>query len=206
MSQLAATCYNLSETNNGKYKSEKQKAFLLANSVDGMITNSGRTFKTQWIEYFLLDEEGVYEIQRSSQTKGLRTLWKRGEKTANQKAAEKHKKALAIHLEKEKEVQAIFEERCLVKYGFVIDAKKIDDLYYAAQRVSSLMNVIPREVFLSDQEQAMVMIDEFAKAKPMLEEYQVMIREMMDFMSEFRVYVLEHHKSKFQYSFLSTCE
>ena len=72
MSNAIITCHNLMETNDGKFKSEKQKKFLQSQSAYGAISNSGRTYTTSWIEYFNLDDDGIVSYQRDSNKKDFK--------------------------------------------------------------------------------------------------------------------------------------
>ena len=94
---LVKTCHNLINTNGGLFKSTKQKQFIQNNLFEGMIISSGRTYTTDWKDFFNFDEDGIISYERESNVKGLHTIWKRGQISKDEKSKERHEKALAKH-------------------------------------------------------------------------------------------------------------
>lgn len=198
MSNAIITCHNLIETNDGKFKSEKQKKFLQSQSAFGAITNSGKTFTTSWIEYFNLDEDGIISYQRDSNKKGLQTLWERGQKTASQKAAERHNKALAKHEKLEIEFYEIFKQDSIETFGYILDSVLVDRLYYAIQSCS-----LSRLLATVEYKDYDVVIEEYQKNIESLKEFEKLHTVTSEFMTKYRIMALGEYKSKFQYKFLS---
>ena len=192
MSNAIITCHNLMETNDGKFKSEKQKKFLQSQSAYGAISNSGRTYTTSWIEYFNLDDDGIVSYQRDSNKKGLQTLWERGQKTALQKATERHEKALAKHKKLEAEFYEIFKQESIETFGYILDSVLVDRLYYAIKSCS-----LSRLLANAEYKDYDIIIDEYQKNIELLNEFEKLHNVTSEFMTKYRIMALDEYKSKF---------
>ena len=200
MSDIILSCHNLIETNNGMFKSDAQKKFFFDVSFEGMIVHSGQTFKTKWKEFFILDDSGIVEYQRESNIKGLVTLWKRGEVTKKQARAVKFKKSVDEFEIIERELNALFNDKCIAKYGYILDVKQVYSMFDAIQKASNLTNILKQ---YPTSEWSDVVIT-FASNLDSLKEWESMIRDTLDFITDFRVMVLENYNLKFQLRFLES--
>lgn len=111
-SDLVLSISNLLKTNKGFFKSEKQAKFILSCVSDNEIVNHFTTYGNIARDHYLLDDKGVYKIERYTTKKGYFTTWERGQVHSLESAKNRDDM-----LKQER------EQRQLATLGFIVESK-----------------------------------------------------------------------------------
>lgn len=204
MSNLFNTMMNLINTNNGEFKSQKQKAFLFSQSVDGLLPISGGTFNKSWVDFFELDEKGVVEWIRENK-KSRSEKWNREgtaeEQIKNKKRADKHNAKLEKHHAMWIDAENYYNELCVEKFGFIIDKSKFNDLYSMLQKMENILIIMDSIKSMNSDE-----MNDFALHWPLFKENLEHCKKLNHVWSvelmNIRIKVKEKYESDFSFDFL----
>lgn len=201
MQNLFTTCHNLIETNDGKFKSEKQKVFLESQLFESMLVNSGRTYDVVWKEFYNFDSEGIVSYERESNKKGLTTLWKRGEKTKNQLQKEKYARNLAKHEILEAELYERYVKESIETFGYIVDPIGTESICNEIRNMS-FVKIMKGMTDLEFKKFA----DYYVEIQPQFKEMEDYCNKVQQFITDFRVMILSTPKynTRIQYSFLAS--
>lgn len=109
---LVLSVSNLLKTNKGFFKSEKQAKFILNNVSNNEIVNHFTTYGNVARDHYLLDEKGVYKIERYTAKKGYITTWQRGQVHS-----------LAAAKKRDDAIKQDIEQKQLFTLGYTVEAK-----------------------------------------------------------------------------------
>lgn len=113
---LVLTVSNLLKTNKGYFKSEKQAKFILSIVADNEIVNHFTTYGNVARDHYLLDDKGVYKIERYTDKKGYVTTWERGQ-VHNLESAKNRNDA----------IKQSIEDKQIATLGYVVESKDFHD-------------------------------------------------------------------------------
>ena len=111
-SDLVLSISNLLKTNKGFFKSEKQAKFILSCASDNEIVNHFTTYGNIARDHYLLDEKGVYKIERYTTKKGYVTTWERGQMHSLESAKNRGDM-----------IRQEIEQRQLAALGYIVESK-----------------------------------------------------------------------------------
>lgn len=197
---------NLLNTNNGMFKSEKQKQFMFSQSENGQIVTFGNMHDKSWTDFFDIDEIGVVAWTRRMQKTGkMIDKWNRegtaSEQIKNNKRVDNHNAKVEKHNLIAVEAEKYYNQLCVEQIGYVVDLNKLNELHSNLQIYTSQQKLMEFVVSAS-KEDLTIMAENLEQFKTQTNELNDMVRVLSNRIMDIRIMVQTKYPSKFSYNFM----
>lgn len=197
---------NLLNTNNGMFKSEKQKQFMFSESENNQIVTFGNMHDKAWTDFFEIDEIGVVSWTRRMQKSGkMVDKWNRegtaSEQIKNNKRVDNHNAKIEKHNSIAVEAEKYYNQLCVEQIGYVVDLNKLNELHSNLQIYTSQQKLMEFVVSAS-KEDLTIMAENLEQFKTQTNELNDMVCVLSNRMMDIRIMVQTKYPSKFSYNFI----